>query len=907
MGLFNLGKSASENKPNNKVISRDQLIDMLKVALRTKSLRFARELAGNWLAIYPGDIEITTLLAEAHLLDNRVEDATQIAYKVIARDPLNLDVIQLLEDIRRQQGKGYRDVYLSQISNYVLNPEAEGNENVIGWPSLLKSAYMFYREKKYAKSEVLLHQVLNLKPNFVLTALLHLLLTQQQSDLLTARKLAESYHKRWPDCLQFALVLAELRVATNDDAGGMQLLHGCVVSDPSAIAAKRLWGTGFRYKPMWPEQLEIPLDVAVPFEVAQYFGWTTLTEGDSSKGYPKSEDHVVQLPTAKDMAMGQDPRRHIEMTQPIYPAVDMAPDFTEEPIPADEIYVKLTKKLGRPELQKSDGRYPVYVVLTSKKQIDAKYGGNTSQVLHNEISKLSAAVRNKTGWGSVVFYPDDADSMLKFGLSPIDSLDPMKIKMAMIELDKSLSKKGSMIGAVLIVGGDSIVPFHKLQNPTDDVDSFVYSDNPYASADKDYFIPDWQLGRIPDDNQNDGGLLLVQLRKITGMYMGGATPQPVTPVAPPPTQVPTPPARPTTQPTFNPTTLVTIANIIRQFFSRVKFFKKSKAPDNFGYTASVWRRASISVFDEIGKPEQMRISPPHTYDSIGAEPFNDAPYAYFNLHGTEDSPNWYGQRDVLDPVSGADYPIALAPNLIRASNLQKRVVFSEACYGANIFDKNDATAISLKFMSAGANCFIGSTCIAYGSISTPLIGADLLASLFWKYFNNGHGAGEAFLRAKIDFVEEMKRRQNLLDGEDQKTLLSFVLLGDPLFGSGAMSKKGTRIIRTHQTEKINILSDLPELQGDEEKSFPQKLLQEAKVIVDSYLPGLSGGEMSYTTQVLKSIGKNGIDQSPVIEQGQRPTKVTIKKQISQDQRTHYHFARVTFNNEGKMTKLAISR
>jgi hypothetical protein len=59
----------------------------------------------------------------------------------------------------------------------------------------------------------------------------------------------------------------------------------------------------------------------------------------------------------------------------------------------------------------------------------------------------------------------------------VDEIDPWKLKLALADLDQALSKKGAMIGALLIVGGPDVVPFHKLPNPTDDMDREVYSDN----------------------------------------------------------------------------------------------------------------------------------------------------------------------------------------------------------------------------------------------------------------------------------------------------------------------------------------------------------------------------------------------------------------------------------------------
>ena len=75
--------------------------------------------------------------------------------------------------------------------------------------------------------------------------------------------------------------------------------------------------------------------------------------------------------------------------------------------------------------------------------------------------------------------------------------------------------------------------------------------------------------------------------------------------------------------------------------------------------------------------------------------------------------------------------------------------------------------------------FVGSTCISYGSVTTPLIGADLLGITSGGYVQDGISTGEALMRAKIELVREMNKRQGYLDGEDQKTLISFVHYGDP--------------------------------------------------------------------------------------------------------------------------------
>ena len=79
------------------------------------------------------------------------------------------------------------------------------------------------------------------------------------------------------------------------------------------------------------------------------------------------------------------------------------------------------------------------------------------------------------------------------------------MKLSLADLDQALAKKGQMIGALVIVGGPDIVPFHHLPNPTDDIDKDVPSDNPYATLDSNYFVPEWPVGRIPGEAGKDAG------------------------------------------------------------------------------------------------------------------------------------------------------------------------------------------------------------------------------------------------------------------------------------------------------------------------------------------------------------------------------------------------------------------
>ncbi len=116
---------------------------------------------------------------------------------------------------------------------------------------------------------------------------------------------------------------------------------------------------------------------------------------------------------------------------------------------------------------------------------------------------------------------------------------------------------------------------------------------------------------------------------------------------------------------------------------------------SFGYSAEIWRRASHSVYRPIGEPRKLSISPPTESGQLPKEASSPLELAYFNLHGLEDTADWYGQRDPLEHYDGPDYPVALSPKDIINSGRAPQVVFSEACFGANIFGKTTETALAL--------------------------------------------------------------------------------------------------------------------------------------------------------------------------------------------------------------------
>jgi hypothetical protein len=338
---------------------------------------------------------------------------------------------------------------------------------------------------------------------------------------------------------------------------------------------------------------------------------------------------------------------------------------------------------------------------------------------------------------------------------------------------------------------------------------------------------------------------------------------------------------------------------------------------SFGYSAEVWRKASLAVYREIGSPREMITSPPIDLDREQMSNLVQGHLGYFNLHGLADTGEWYGQRDPSNGSQGPDYPVALRVQDVKNGGSAPEIIFSEACYGAHVLDKNVENSLALKFLASGSRVMVGSTVMSYGSIGKPLNAADLLGESFWKLLKDGHPAGEALRRAKINLAREMHKRQGYLDGEDQKTLISFVLYGDPL---ALLSDMGTRrtthpksVVRSlNPPPQVKMVCDRVEEPGVSEP-IPPEVMTNVKQVVAQYLPGMQGAEVVLSHEHVDCnceghhcpTGQMGPKARPSVSAERRV--VTLSKSIPVARKNHPTYARLTLNKDGKVVKLAVSR
>lgn len=888
---------------------RSTLLNLLHAARSSGRADFGRQAAADWLGRWPGDAEVQLYLAQIEIEQGHVQPAIRRLRQVVTADPEYVEAYTALAQALTGAGDPQRAAVYEGCAHAL-----RGDDLVAGaypsWVGHLHSALAALAAKKYPLSLTESQQALLADPETPLPTLTFARAQKASGEATGALATTRAGHDRWPECVPFLVLIGEDLIQRSETSRGVDYMHQAAALDPVGRVAVRYLGPDHAYQSLWPAVMDSTLSRPVPADVAAVLGENQLVAAAppsmGASAQPSSDDDgATQAAATAESPHAARAIPHQPSSEPVINASDSPPPMPEPwesfrgPDAGDaaahgtrseglvEIAADLERMANRLHVRgivaDEDRRFPAYIILTSRTRLIQQFGEDRFARLEEAMDSLAASVSRKTEWTAYRIYIDDPKSLTPLGLVPADPGNAWQVKLRLADLDRALARRGEMIGAVLIVGGHSVLPFHLLPNPTDDDDDTVHSDNPYSTSDDNYLAPEWPVGRLPSDT--DADLLARLLREAALEHEFAAHP-------------------------------VGLGRRLSLWLARRFPWLSPSRRRTTGYTASIWRKASMAVYRAIGDPHTMLTSPPAKVGSLPAQLLRPTGLSYFNLHGTPDASEWFGQRDPMrDGEPGDDFPVALRPQDVVNGGRAPKVVFSEACYGANVVDRTTDTALALKFLSSGSHAVVGSTKIAYGSVTPPLIAADLLGRYFWEQLNQGLPVGEALRRAKLSLAAEMHRRQGYLDGEDQKTLISFVLYGDPLHtpqiaGSVQAPKSVLRKVGRPAAMKVVCALGGPERPVAE---LDPAAFERVKSIVSQYLPGLADASGRIHTQ---HFGCDGRDHNcPAAQLGVKSTSpagrdtvvVTLTKQVQGAGIKHIHFARLTLDAAGKVLKLAVSR
>jgi len=551
-----------------------------------------------------------------------------------------------------------------------------------------------------------------------------------------ARPLVERLVEQQAMWIRPKLILADIALQNRDDALGVALAHDATALDPSLTAAQELLGGDDRYAWLIVRSFELAAPSGEALDGAPHVLRYLLI------GEPLPAPLIAQEGGEGQLVAVPRPDRHHQKGMVAGPTDDsVSQSQSMQLLPVAET-LDDHAAVGGPEEQTQ-----VRLILTSRDRIVARYGKDGYEELDSRLSVLCEAVARSTGDEGIKLSVDDDSCLAEFGLSGVDPSDPCQIARLIGELDATLKGRSIRLVSLLIVGGDAIIPFHRLPNPADDEDPEVLSDWPYAAEEETFLLSRFSVGRLPDCEPADLGALLGLVDRAIDHHNAASSRD-------------------------DGVSSSSWLNPVRRLFGAQR-----REWTSVGYTAEIWAEASRAVFEVIGDASRLQVSPPSTdYDFLTT--YEELPtLGYFNLHGFRGSPYWYGHGD--SEYGSPLLPIALTPLSVSWADVEGAVVYSEACYGADLERAYPEGSIPVNFLAGGALGFIGCTGMSYGTLTPPLSGADLLGKHVWEGVSGGLSIGDALRRARAAFIRTLADEQGYLDGEDQKALMGFVLYGDP--------------------------------------------------------------------------------------------------------------------------------
>lgn len=875
---------------NNSVghIDRNTFINLLDTAITSGEFRFVRRAALAWLAQYPGDLHVSFFHACALVANQQTSPAHTLLLRLINKDPEFTIAADLAARLEQEDNVQPAAWVLAHC--FALGSSIDPASSLPDWGYALHEARVFLAKGLLDKAEERLVDCLAARPQTPLAALTHLQILEKRLppgvtiQNVAMRKIAAFYSTAWPECIPIQLYYVDALMDAGDEEGGVAALHSLVSEDIAGQVITRLWGNKHPYLDIWPRSIKGRMEAPIPAGLAMRMGWNQLSEGpthpDKARESQPAQCFSQQIPPLAWHTEVPKTRLQEETTHTI-PGEMVQQGIQETLLSTQEELDKIADRLNQPELTRTEGLFPIYVTLSTAAGLSNQYGNDACEQIRSALERVVLSIKDhKKNWGAALLFADDPQSTAQFGLKPTRPTDAWGIKRLLVDLDAVLRQRGEMIGALLIVGGPQIVPFHHLPNPVDDLDADIPSDNPYGTRDENYFIGEWPVGRLPGDASSNPKFLLAAIEEIISINIG-------------------------------PSEKVSwLKKWLHRFY---EWISRSRYPSTqaFGFTAAIWKNAARSVLQPVGGYGTLLVSPPATFKEFNTRLKQRCGWGYFNLHGIPDSAEWYGHNDPTDPSSGPDYPVAIRSRDLRNNSQVFQMVFSEACYGAHLCKKTVEESIALSFLASGVRAFVGSTTTSYGSVTTPLVAADYLGQSFWKLLKQGVTVGEALRRAKISLIHEMHERQGYLDGEDQKTLISFVLYGDPLAKPFVARGNPKEVLRPVELPEIMTVCDrledhLPEI-------VPEQVLENINRMVRHYLPGMKDADLCIS-RVHTQCSGNG-HECPTAQIGAKRTLsspverrvVLLSKQIHQPDHTHHQYARLTLDSTGKMIKLSVSR
>ena len=391
----------------------------------------------------------------------------------------------------------------------------------------------------------------------------------------------------------------------------------------------------------------------------------------------------------------------------------------------------------------------VKLSVTVKSRLEKKYNPKALAKINKAVERWKSADA-KRGIQTVHVHVDDSTEMNNLGVAPVlGEATPEKIKQAIENLWNKLTPTPDYL---VLFGSDDIVPMFPVPNPSfgnhmnADTDKIVPTDNPYAThlsfsplETCSYHIPERVIGRIPD------------MVSEPGAADGSGDPK----------------------------WFITYLDTATNWKSKSdRFYKRPYAI----CTADAGDAGKEFMQKTFTGPGLDPLLCPPTSDAVDTPAVRNKLAAGLHMikcHGNKEDATFYGFPDAVQHTKANSCAAITSAILTKLPNAPT-VVATMCCYGGQIFAPKDAYTwpVASTYLRRGALGFVGSTMMAW--VGTSGMGpADWIVQSYLKNVLAGQSIGNALLSSKQDYHSFYSLDDNTFAAPEEKTLIEFILLGDP--------------------------------------------------------------------------------------------------------------------------------
>ena len=291
----------SNNAMNSNNINREQYFKIVRAGLTLGEISFSRDLILKWLIYFPGDLYASLLYAQILNEEKNFNQSVHVVKGILETDPEFLEAAELLLDSYLSQGREkltkIDDDFIYQVANVVfaLSGEVHNNFKPLQWGNNIRQARVYLTNKELTKAKEKIRAALIELPEHPLIMITHLECLDLNPNIALEKKIeiGREYRQKHPSSILNQILLSDWLMEYGEIDKAVAYLHEAATKDVGGQVPRRWWGENYLYKSIWPEKLELNLDIPIPGRVAALLGWNRLTvkENDftGEQKYPQKD------------------------------------------------------------------------------------------------------------------------------------------------------------------------------------------------------------------------------------------------------------------------------------------------------------------------------------------------------------------------------------------------------------------------------------------------------------------------------------------------------------------------------------------------------------------------------------------------------------------------------------------